>query len=316
MVGNFDDKKSEGWGSLYREKKTGLLIPEYTETSFHFNTLIHEFSHCLDFQTQLLKIIDKYDNKKAEKLSGVIQVNTETMSDAELALYATQLSEEAQKDNVMSLPITNHFDEFVDALIRTLRACASGNIPLTQLYEQQALDVQQALGGVYGDLLLEQRERKAKERKEVEKADELREDKRFTWQGGSFIGDIKDYAIQNALQADLKSKLQSKRKENYTLSEIIEFDNLITGYFNTDYKKFMLRNPSKATERLADIKKMKQETNRLINNHYDNIKSGYEYGFSPNNELELYIAKNCRTSDFRDYKSWKECAKEKIQAFQ
>jgi hypothetical protein len=316
MVGNFDDKKSEGWGSLYREKKTGLLIPEYTETSFHFNTLIHEFSHCLDFQTQLLKIIDKYDNKKAEKLSGVIQVNTETMSDAELALYATQLSEEAQKDNVMSLPITNHFDEFVDALIRALRACASGNIPLTQLYEQQALDVQQALGGVYGDLLLEQRERKAKERKEVEKADELREDKRFTWQGGSFIGDIKDYAIQNALQADLKSKLQSKRKENYTLSEIIEFDNLITGYFNTDYKKFMLRNPSKATERLADIKKMKQETNRLINNHYDNIKSGYEYGFSPNNELELYIAKNCRTSDFRDYKSWKECVKEKLQGFE
>ena len=78
----------------------------------------------------------------------------------------------------------------------------------------------------------------------------------------------------------------------------------------------MLRNPSKATERLADIKKMKQETNRLINNHYDNIKSGYEYGFSPNNELELYIAKNCRTSDFRDYKSWKECVKEKLQGFE
>lgn len=314
MVGNFDANNSDGWGSLYKEKKTGLLIPEYTETSFHFNTLIHEFSHCLDFQSQLLKNIDKYDNKKAKKISGDIEINTETMSDAELALYANQLRREGQKDNVVSLPITNHFDEFVDSLIRVLRACAGGHIPLTQLYEQQALDVQTALEGVYGDLLLEQRARIAQERKEVEKADEMRENTRFSWQT-SWINDIKKYALQNALQADLKEKLQSTGKNNFTLSEIIELDNLITQYFNMEFKKYMIQNPTKGSERLEDIKRLKKETNRIINNHYDNIKSGFQYGFQPQNELEYYIAENCKLSDFRDYKSWKDCVKEKLEKF-
>ena len=315
MVGNFDFNNSDGWGSLYMEKKTGLLVPEYTETSFHFNTLIHEFSHCLDFQTQLLKNIDKYDNKKAKKLSGEIQVNTETMSDSELALYANQLSKEAQKNNVVSLPITNHFDEFVDSLIRTLRACAGGHIPLTQLYEQQALDVQQALEGVYGDLLLEQRVKKEKERRELQKADQMRTNTRFSWQT-SWINDVKQYVYQNAIQADLKDKLKSTSKVSYNLSEVIELDNLISNYFNSEFKKYMIKNPSKGTERLQDIQRLKQETNRIINNHYDNIKSGYEYGLQPSNELENYLFENCKLSDFRDYKSWKECTKQKLQAFQ
>jgi len=314
MVGNFDANNSDVWGSLYKEEKTGLLIPEYTETSFHFNTLIHEFSHCLDFQSQLLKNIDKYDNKKAKKLSGDIEINTETMSDAELALYANQLRREGQKDNVVSLPITNHFDEFVNSLIRVLRACAGGHIPLTQLYEQQALDVQTALEGVYGDLLLEQRARREQERREVEKADQMRENTRFSWQT-SWINDIKKYALQNALQADLKDKLQSTGKNNFTLSEIIELDNLITQYFNMEFKKYMIQNPTKGSERLEDIKRLKQETNRIINNHYDNIKSGFQYGFQPQNELEYYISENCKLSDFRDYKSWKDCVKEKLEKF-
>jgi hypothetical protein len=314
MVGNFDGN-NDGWGTKYMEKKTSLLVPEYTEKSFHFNTLIHEFSHCLDFQTQLLKNIKKYDDKKAKKMSGEIQVNTETMSDAELALYAKQLSQEAQKDKVVSLPITNHFDEFVEALIRTLKACASGKIPLTQLYEQQALDVQQALEGVYGDLLLEQRVKKDKERRELEKADQMRNNTRFSWQT-SWINDVKEYSYRNALQVDLKDKLKSTGKVSYSLSEIIELDNLISNYFNSEFKKYMIKNPSKGTERLEDIKKLKQETNRIINNHYDNIKSGYEYGFQPSNELETYLFENCKLSDFRDYKSWKECTKQKLQAFQ
>jgi hypothetical protein len=314
MVGNFDANNSDGWGSLYKEKKTGLLIPEYTETSFHFNTLIHEFSHCLDFQSQLLKNIDKYDNNKAKKLSGDIEINTETMSDAELALYANQLRREGQKDNVVSLPITNHFDEFVNSLIRVLRACAGGHISLTQLYEQQALDVQTALEGVYGDLLLEQRARREQERREVEKADQMRENTRFSWQT-SWINDIKKYALQNALQADLKDKLQSTGKNNFTLSEIIELDNLITQYFNMEFKKYMIQNPTKGSERLEDIKRLKKETNRIINNHYDNIKSNFQYGFQPQNELEYYIFENCKLSDFRDYKSWKDCVKEKLEKF-
>ena len=311
MVGNYDFN-NDGWGTLYRERKTGLLIPEYTETSFHFTTLIHEFAHCLDFQSQLIQNIEKFNFKSSKKEE---YVNTEKMSDAELALYSKQLQIEAKKGQGVSRPITNHFTEFVDSLIRVLRACAGGHIPLTQLYEQQALDVQQALAGTYGDLLLAQRERQAKERKELAKEDEMRDNKRFTWQS-SWINDVKQYAIENARQIDLKEKLTSSSKTDFTLTEAIELDNLITGYFNTEFKKYMLKNPSKATQRLEDIKMLKKETNRIINNHYDNVKSGYQYGFKPQNELETYIDSNCKVRDFRDYKSWKECAKESLQNFQ
>jgi hypothetical protein len=316
MVGNFDFN-NDGWGTLYTEKKTGLLIPEYTETSFHFNTLIHEFAHCLDFQTQLLANIDKYETKQAKKVESLVdsEINTETMTDAEKAIYAKQLIIEGNKEKVVALPITNHFTEFVDSLIRVLRACADGHIPLTQLYEQQALDVQQALAGKYGDLLLEQREKRAKEAKELAKADEMRSNIRFTWQS-SWVFDIKEYAYQHSVIEDLKEKLKSSSKYALNLVEALELDNLITSYFNNEFKKYMLKNPSKATERLEDIKRLKKETNRIINNHFDNIKSNYEFGFAPSNELELYIRDNCDIRNFRDYKSWKDCAKEKLQAFQ
>ena len=311
MVGNFDNNQ-DGWGTLYREKKTGLLIPEYTETSFHFNTLIHEFSHCLDFQTQLIKNIGKFKDKREK---GEVYINTEEMSETELALYAKQIEREQQKGENVAKPITNHFDEFIDSLIRVLRACAGGHIPLTQLYEQQALDVQQALAGKYGDLLLEQREKRAQDAKELAKEDEMRENKRFTWQS-SWVNDIKEYAYQHSLSQDLKEKLKSNSKYPFTLIEALELDNLITGYFNTEFKKYMVQNSSKATQRLEDIKKMKMETNRIINNHYDNVKSNYQFGFQPESELELYIRQNCDIRNFRDYKSWKDCAKEKLQAFQ
>jgi len=312
MVGNFDANNSDGWGSLYKEKKTGLLIPEYTETSFHFNTLIHEFAHCLDFQTQLIENIEKFKLKPAR---SEYYVNTENMNDSELALYSKQIEKESKQGEGVSRPITNHFDEFVDALIRVLRACSNGSIPLTQIYEQQALDVQQALAGTYGDLLLAQREKRAKEAKEIAKEDEFRDNKRFTWQS-SWINDVKEYTIKNAIQINLKQKLSSSSKSEFNLTEAIELDNLITGYFNTEFKKYMLKNPSKATQRLEDIKALKKETNRIINNHYDNIKSGFQYGYQPENELELYIQQNCKLSNFRDYKSWKECAKENLKAFQ
>ena len=312
LVGNYDFN-NDGWGTLYTEKKTGLLIPEYTETSFHFNTLIHEFAHCLDFQTQLLSNIEKFESKTPEQKETYL--NTENMTEAELALYSKQLTKEALKQDNVAVPITNHFDEFVDSLIRVLRACAGGHIPLTQLYEQQALDVQQALAGKYGDLLLEQREKRAREAKELAKEDELRDNKRFSWQT-SWINDIKEYAYQNSVNADLKAKIASKGNYNLTLVEALELDNLITGYFNTEFKKYMLKNPTKATQRLEDIKELKKETNRIINNHYDNVKANYQYGYKPNSELELYIRNNCDLRNFRDYKSWKECAKEKLQAFE
>ena len=309
MVGNFDANNSDGWGSLYKEKKTGLLIPEFTQTSFHFNTLIHEFSHCLDFQTQLLSNIDKYNLKQSQKaVSVVIDDNT---TDLEKQLYGMSL--ESNDGNFVAHPITNHFEFFVDSLIKILRACASGKIPLTQLYEQQALDVQTTLSGVYGDLLLEQRERKRKEGVALKKQDELRANTRFTWQD-KWVMDAKNYIIKNAQQQGLKESLNSKTSE-FTLSEIIELDNLINRYIETEFRKYLAEQPTKAQSLVEPIKLMKKESNRIINNHYDNIKNKYEYGFTPQNDLDYYLQKNCDYKDFKDYKDWKQCMISSIQSY-
>jgi len=309
MVGNFDADNNDGWGTLYQEKKTGLLIPEFTQKSFHLNTLIHEFSHCLDFQTQLLINIDKYNLKKSQKdVSLVIDDDT---TELEKQIYGDSLKSTDGK--FVAYPITNHFEFFVDALIKILRACSSGKIPLTQLYEQQALDVQTTLSGVYGDLLLEQRERKRKEGVELKKQDELRENKRFTWQD-KWVMDVKNYILKNAQQDGLKESLNSKSSQ-FTLSEIIELDNLINIYIDTEFRKNLSQNPTKAQSLVEPIKLMKKESNRIINNHYDNIKNKYEYGFTPQNDLDYYLESNCNYKDFKDYKDWKQCMISSLQSY-
>jgi hypothetical protein len=232
------------------------------------------------------------------------------MTDLEKELYGSSLK---KKEDSVTRPITNHFEYFIDALIKVLRACASGEIPLTQKFEQQALDVQTALSGVYGDLLIEQRERKRKEAMETKKIDELRENTRFTWQG-RYITEVLDYVEKNAMQRDLLESLSKRGVQRpFTLSEIIELDNLISQYANTDFRVFSAKNPSKSSQLYEDMKAMKVETNRIINNHYDNIRKNYEYGFYPNTDLDKYLSENCKVSDFRDYKSWKECNQSKLK---
>jgi hypothetical protein len=309
MVGNYD-YKGTGWGTFYEEKKTGLLLPEYTETSFHLNTLIHEFAHCYDFQSQLLSNIQKYKDKKFKEENEEVDINTEEMTELEKQLYGNSLNEEPLS---VSNPITNHFEFFIDSLIRVLRQCASGKIPLTQKFEQQSLDVQTALQGTYGDLLLAQREKRRKDAIATQKMDEMRDNTRFTWQG-KIIGEFMKYAEKNTIQKGILESL-SKRgvQRNFNLSEIIELDNLISNYAKTEFLSFATKNPSKSQALYNDLKDLKVETNRIINNHYDNIRRDYEYGFYPNTDLDKYLQTNCDVKDFRDYKSWKECNQSKLK---
>jgi len=308
MVGNYD-YKGTGWGTYYEEKKTGLLVPEYTETSFHLTTLIHEFAHCFDFQSQLLANIEKYKNKKFDKENKEVDVNTEEMTELEKQLYGASLKD---KPLSVSNPITNHFDYFIDSLIKVLRQCASGKIPLTQKFEQQALDVQTALEGTYGDLLLAQREKRRKDAIATQKMDEMRDNTRFTWQG-KIISEFMKYVEKFAMQKEILESLSKKgNQRSFNLSEIIELDNLISQYAKTEFLVFASKNPSKSQALYNDLKDLKVETNRIINNHYDNIRRDYEYGFIPNTDLDKYLRANCDVRDFRDYKSWKECNQSKL----
>ena len=70
----------------------------------------------------------------------------------------------------------------------------------------------------------------------------------------------------------------------------------------------MAENPVEAKSVMNVIKNMKIETNRIINNHYDNIKNRFQFGFKPTTEFDKYLLVNCK-NDFKDYKTWKECSK-------
>jgi hypothetical protein len=126
---------------------------------------------------------------------------------------------------------------------------------------------------------------------------------------------MKNFLIENAIQEGLKNKLETNTKEGYTLPEIIELDNMLSNYMLKDFYAFSSVNPSKSQERADAIKEMRIEANRIINNHYDNIKKGFEYGYQPKNEVEMYLFENCRLKDYRDYKSWKECSKQMLTNF-
>jgi hypothetical protein len=118
--------------------------------------------------------------------------------------------------------------------------------------------------------------------------------------------------MQNGLNEHLG---KGGAKQPYTISEIIELDNLITAFVDTKYRVFMIKFPSKAGALLESIKAMKVETNRIINNHYDNIRNKFIYGFRPTNDLEIYLIDKCRLQDFKDYKSWKECVKSNFEQY-
>ena len=308
MVGNYDykgTKYGDGWGTYYEEKKTGLFVPEYTETSFHFNTLIHEFAHCLDFQAQLLENIKKLkadQNKKGKEKEYYF--NTETMSDLEKELYGSLLIKE---EETMSFPITNHFDFFIDSLIKVLRASAGGFIPLTQKFEQQALDVQTALSGLYGDLLLAQREKRKRQSEEIKELDEVRQNKRFTWQtpfNKNFYSVIEGKIIQKDLLNSISGNSPNRK---LSLSEAIELLNVIKNEGDTFINRIAVERPSKIDDYIKALQSVYNEADRIINNHFDNIKRDYPYGEYPVTELDKYIHENCRANDYRDYKSWKEC---------
>tara|TARA_R110000851_G_scaffold243823_3_gene396597 strand:- start:12089 stop:14266 length:2178 start_codon:yes stop_codon:yes gene_type:complete len=335
MVANFDGN-GNGWGTMFMERKTDLLVPYIKrEKSFHLNTIIHEFAHCLDFQTQLLKNIEKL-KKRQEQLgelgkeeigdlviskddNGVVIIDNEKpLTDAdkkakrlEYELYGTLMNTNI---NNVTKPITNHFDEFVTALVKILEDCSKGKIPLTQVYEQEAIDMQIILSGVYGDMLLEQRKKNQERKRLVAKADSVRDNKRFGW-NISVNSTIKNFVKANTEDIDISNFLVKSKKGNFTLFQILEFDNMINKFIDTEYKTTMVYQPEKAKKLRDVIKDIKKESNRIINNHYDNIKNNYEFGFKPESKADMYLASNCKILDFDFYKDWKVCSKIKVNDF-
>jgi hypothetical protein len=286
-------KGEEGWGDLFKERKTGLLVPAFAKESFHFTTLIHEFAHCLDFQTQLTK--DKGRENIIVKVDAVADEVDLQEQDEYFDKEITSL-----ENNI----ITTHKSYFIDALIRVLRACSDGSIPISQDFDRRAILVQKTLSGVYGDKLLEQRKRQKKEEYQLKKADELREGKRYGWTI-PWNKTIQDYLNQNNKENSLSNRLRGKRQE-FTLSEIIHIDNLLNKYIDEELVEFATLNPNKANIVASELKSHKSEANRIINNHYENIKSGMEY---PMDKSDKDIVGNCDINSFNFYKDWKQCVK-------
>ena len=306
MVAN-GDGDNDGWGELFRERKTNLLIPQFKGTSFHFNTLIHEFAHCLDFQKQLTNKIKNYEADKKTEKSITEKSNLEKeYSKLEKTLYG----EEIEIDEV-GVPITNHFEFFTDSLIEILRVCANGDIPLTQKFENDAINIQTTFSGVYGDLLLEQRERKRIAKKDINKTLDMDKGKRFTL-NANLLPTVKEYIQKNANNEKLKT---INNKDKLSLTDSLEFDNLIKAYLEEDFKAIMVGSPNEAKKLIEPLKNIVADSNRLINNHYDNIINNYEFGFEPKSELDFYLKNNCNLKDYNNYKTWKNCSLESLKEF-
>jgi len=332
MVANYDSKKWEGWGAKFTERKTGLLIPYYEGKSFHFNTLIHEFCHCLDFQTQLVKNIkEKEERDKDNFKEEIVDTYGYRIDDNGIVIYDDSLSQE-EKDkialeiqlygnlenksrNQVTAPITNHLKEFCETLVRMLRHLADGNVPLTQIFEQEAIDTQIILQGVYGDELLEQRKRKKERARVQKKADEIRDNKRFSWQD-SLNTELKKYFGNNSNDKSIANILGKKKNANLRLHQILEIDNLINKYISKEYKQLEIYNPKKAKAMIPVINQHKREANRIINNHYDNIRNDYDYGFKPDEDkIDMVLYQSCPFSEFDFYKDWKNCNKLKLEEY-
>ena len=307
MVANGDGDNG-GWGDYFKERKTNLLIPQFQGTSFHFNTLIHEFAHCLDFQKQLMKKIKDYEENKSnrKKIKEETELSKE-YADLEKSLYGVDIESDA-----VGLPITNHFDLFSDSLVEILKACANGEIPLTQKLEKDAINIQTTFSGVYGDLLLQQRERKRIQAKKTKKLMESEKGKRFTY-NVNIPNLLKTYIEENQLNSQTT---KISKKEDFGLAESLELNNLILAYIENDFKAIMIGSPNEAKSLIEPIKKTLAESNRLINNHYDNIINNYEYGFKPKTNLEIYLNNNCSKKDFKTYKSWKDCNLESLKKYE
>ena len=88
--------------------------------------------------------------------------------------------------------------------------------------------------------------------------------------------------------------------------EILHLDNLITKFINNEFKSIKIYEPKKALSVFNKLKAYKSENNRIINNHYDNIKNNYEFGFEPKTKDEFYLRDNANFDDFQYYKEWKD----------
>ena len=322
MVGNYDNK-SKGWGTYFQERNTGLLIPYFEGKSYHFTTLIHEFAHCLDFQKQLKQNIIKYDNSQ-KKISNNIIDKTKNediyerkgFSNSDDGLETNNLSEDDKlqlklygsfnnSDSVYNQPITNHFSEFIDSLIEVLRECKNGSIKISKVIEQETIDMQIILSGLYGDLLKTQREVFDLRKKEQAKNDEFRTGKRFNW-NISKNKLLSEYIIKKTKFNNVKKIFNSNSNINFKLIEVLNLDNIISNYIKFEYPNIMNYNPQKAKSQFNSLKTYKQETNRIINNHYDNIKNDYEFGFKPKSANEIQLSNNADFNDFQFYKEWKD----------
>ena len=160
------------------------------------------------------------------------------------------------------------------------------------------------LSGLYGDLLLEQRKKQARRKKEQKKADEVRTGKRFNW-GIPRNKRLTEFIVNNSKYDNIINIHKNKADKNFTLIEILHLDNIISKFINTEFKKIKSYEPKQAQYMFEKLKDYKKENNRIINNHYDNIKNKYEFGFEPKTKEEIYLEDNANFNDFQYYKDWK-----------
>ena len=228
--------RNSEWTKQFLHKRTKTPIPQYKGDAFSLTTLIHEYAHCLDFDTLIT-------NKKDKEISKEW------------------------------FPLTIHDRTFLVALTKILMASRNGNIPIVADIDQRGVDIQRQLDGLLGHEVLQHQENVRLSIIEEKRKKEIEEGSFYSW-NVVWNKEITNF-IKKSLQPTnpLHSKIGTKKILSF--EDLIILDHLITYYEQKPFKALISNNPQKADDVNNALQQSKSEIKRLVVNHKSNMANHF-----------------------------------------
>jgi len=228
--------KDSAWTDSFRNKKTGLPLPQYEGDAYSLTTLLHELAHCYDFVSLI--------TNKVGNISGEWK------------------------------PLSIHKDTFLVSLYKIIKACRDGGIPVVKKLDDKGIKVQFDLENTLGDKILRDREGLILENEQKKKDKALKDNTQFSWQTIWNKEIVKFITSALPKSNTLYSKVGTK--ENLSFENLLILDHLILAFEKNKYKRFIAENPNKAELLRVGLVSSKREIERLKTNHQENMEANFK----------------------------------------
>jgi hypothetical protein len=234
--------------SQWKNTKLNEHIPQNDGVSLM--TLIHEYAHCLDFNTSI------EEEKVYERPYGEMrQLSKTDFFGNKIPKQELQQIVAMQKAGVKDITLlSNHENEFIKALSKILRGGMSNGIPLLNEIENEAYEIEKKVGGKnYAD----QKRKEAKDKflmamqKSVDKAN-------IPHLNVQIPMEIKDY-ISRTSNAYILQIPQKEFDKEVGMKLLPTLD-----LYKEQLKDNLYINPTRNNKLLGDVRKIVKDINRLI----------------------------------------------------